>query len=63
MTCHHEESRVMDSRRTEDGKVLRRRKCLACGERFSTVEITRSEYDDLKARVQKLRNALMALQE
>ncbi|WP_240126970.1 transcriptional regulator NrdR [Thermomonas alba] len=37
--CQHVDTRVLDSRVTEDGTVIRRRRmCEACGERFSTVE-------------------------
>ncbi|WMJ23499.1 transcriptional regulator NrdR [Paludicola sp. MB14-C6] len=38
--CGHLESKVVDSRQTEDGlKIRRRRECLACGSRFTTYEI------------------------
>ena len=37
--CGHEESQVKDSRPTEDGAAIRRRRqCEACGERFTTFE-------------------------
>lgn len=37
--CRHEDTRVIDSRVSEDGaSVRRRRECEACGERFSTIE-------------------------
>lgn len=37
--CQHEDTRVVDSRLTEDGTTVRRRReCPACGERFSTFE-------------------------
>jgi len=37
--CGHVESKVLDSRPTEEGAVIRRRReCLACGERFTTYE-------------------------
>ena len=35
--CHYRETRVTDSRATEDG-IRRRRQCAACGERFTTIE-------------------------
>ena len=35
--CHFRDSRVTDSRANDDG-IRRRRQCIACGERFSTVE-------------------------
>jgi transcriptional repressor NrdR len=37
--CHHEDTRVIDSRLTEDGMTVRRRReCPQCGERFNTFE-------------------------
>ena len=37
--CQHDDTRVVDSRLTEDGTTVRRRReCPACGERFSTFE-------------------------
>jgi transcriptional repressor NrdR len=37
--CQHSDTRVVDSRLTEDGSTVRRRReCPACGERFSTFE-------------------------
>ncbi len=37
--CHHKDSRVLDSRASEDGcSIRRRRQCPECGRRFSTVE-------------------------
>jgi len=37
--CQHTDTRVIDSRVSEDGNSIRRRReCPACGERFSTVE-------------------------
>ncbi len=37
--CRHPDSRVVDSREAEDGQLIRRRRsCLACGKRFTTVE-------------------------
>lgn len=35
--CHARDSRVTDSRATDDG-IRRRRQCISCGERFSTFE-------------------------
>jgi transcriptional repressor NrdR len=38
-SCGHPESKVLDSRPTEEGAIIRRRReCLACGERFTTYE-------------------------
>jgi transcriptional repressor NrdR len=37
--CQHEDTRVIDSRLTEDGATVRRRReCPKCGERFNTFE-------------------------
>ena len=37
--CHHTDSRVLDSRVSEDGtSIRRRRQCPDCGRRFTTVE-------------------------
>lgn len=37
--CRHDDSRVVDSRTSEDGtSIKRRRQCPACGKRFSTLE-------------------------
>lgn len=37
--CRHEDSRVIDSRSSDDGTAIRRRRqCPECGRRFSTVE-------------------------
>lgn len=38
--CNYEESKVIDTRTTDDGnKIRRRRECLSCKKRFSTYEI------------------------
>ena len=37
--CEHEESKVIDSRPTDEGEAIRRRReCLGCGKRFTTYE-------------------------
>lgn len=37
--CRHAECRVIDSREVEDGQATRRRRsCVSCGRRFTTVE-------------------------
>jgi len=37
--CHYPESRVLDSRPTDEGtSIRRRRECLSCGQRFTTYE-------------------------
>jgi len=39
MYCNHLESKVVDSRPTEDGWAIRRRReCMSCGKRFTTYE-------------------------
>ena len=39
--CKHTDSRVVDSRTTDDGAAIRRRRqCTACSRRFTTVETT-----------------------
>ncbi len=37
--CRHPDSRVVDSRETDEGQAIRRRRsCPECGRRFTTVE-------------------------
>ena len=41
--CNYEESKVIDSRPTDEGQRIRRsRECLECGKRFTTYEIIES---------------------
>ena len=41
--CGYEESKVIDSRPTDDGEIIRRRReCIACQKRFTTYEIIES---------------------
>lgn len=41
--CSFEESKVIDSRPTDEGeKIRRRRECMSCGKRFTTYEIIES---------------------
>ena len=41
--CGHTESKVIDSRPTDEGaSIRRRRECLACGKRFTTYETVES---------------------
>ena len=41
--CSHEESKVIDSRPTDEGeRIRRRRECMSCGKRFTTYEIIES---------------------
>ncbi len=45
--CHHENTNVLESRITEDGGAMRRRReCVKCGKRFTTYE--RAEGVDIK---------------
>lgn len=38
--CSYEESRVIDSRPTDEGeRIRRRRECIKCGKRFTTYEV------------------------
>ena len=37
--CHHQNSRVVDSRQADDGRAIRRRReCENCGQRFTSFE-------------------------
>ena len=36
--CQHQESKVIDTTKNAPGGIRRRRECLHCGERFSTLE-------------------------
>ena len=37
--CQHQDTKVIDSRASEDGAMIRRRReCAQCGERFNTTE-------------------------
>lgn len=48
-TCGVDEDRVIDSRSAEGGAAIRRRReCLSCGDRFSTLE--RAEFQGLSIR-------------
>jgi transcriptional repressor NrdR len=41
--CAHEETKVIDSRLAAEGQqVRRRRECLQCGERFTTLSLRNS---------------------
>ena len=43
MYCGHLDSKVVDSRQTEDGTAIRRRReCINCGKRFTTYEVIES---------------------
>lgn len=36
--CRHDETKVIDSRASEESSIRRRRECLECGRRFTTYE-------------------------
>ena len=36
--CHHQLSKVIETNKNAPGEIRRRRECLSCGERFSTLE-------------------------
>lgn len=59
MTCPkcYEMTAVKDSRE-RDGKIYRRRECIACGYRFSTHEIPIEILDEQKSETFKTVNAL-----
>lgn len=41
--CGYEESKVIDSRPTDEGeRIRRRRECIKCGKRFTTYEVIES---------------------
>lgn len=48
--CKCYDSTVIDSRMTDDGMIRRRRKCLSCGVRQSTVEIPIDLYAGMQER-------------
>ena len=41
--CGYQDSKVIDSRPTEDGSIRRRRECLGCSHRFTTFETIESK--------------------
>jgi transcriptional repressor NrdR len=43
-SCDHLESRVLDTRVQRDGEIRRRRECLGCKHRFTTVETLALNY-------------------
>ena len=55
--CAHEDSQVKDSRPTEDGaSIRRRRQCEDCGARFTTFE--RIQLRELTVRIDKLLSSI-----
>ena len=66
--CNHEETKVSDSRESKDGSVIkRRRECLRCNKRFSTVEkiqrldleVVKSEGEVEEFNISKIEKSLM----
>ena len=52
--CKHTDSRVVDSRTTDDGAAIRRRRqCTSCARRFTTVETTTISVIKIAAGVRK----------
>ena len=47
--CHHEETKVIDSRASSDFSIRRRRECLSCNKRYTTYE----KIEDLPIKVIK----------
>lgn len=37
--CHHTDTKVTDSRSTDENNIRRRRECIGCGKRFTTYEV------------------------
>lgn len=48
--CQSENVKIIDSRKSGNNSIKRRRYCMACGERFSTIEIPIGEYSALKVK-------------
>lgn len=46
-------SQVVHTRRTLSGAIRRRRECYACGERFTTIEVEQSLFEELRREVRK----------
>ena len=53
--CLHDNAKVWDSR-FRAGRTYRRRQCLRCGARFSTVEIDADKFRDIINNLQQLIN-------
>lgn len=45
--CKCYDSAVLDSRQNDDGMIRRRRKCLNCGNRYSTLELSATRYEKM----------------
>ena len=67
--CKHTESRVVDSRATDDRTIRRRRECVGCGRRFTTYEtievspvlVVKNNGAREAFNVEKVRNGIMAV--
>ena len=46
--CKSENSYVIDCRERKDGNLRRRRTCMDCEHRFTTIEVDIADYDNLK---------------
>ena len=53
LTCSHPDSAVIDSR-PSGNTIRRRRKCLTCSARWSTIEVSTSQYDQLVNGISKV---------
>ena len=51
--CHSET--VVINSRDEDGYVRRRRKCVSCGHRYSTVEFLKEDFDKVMKSVRTIK--------
>ena len=56
--CGCDQSEVTNSKPHEDGYIRRRRVCCRCKRRFSTVEISVEDYDNLKELAASLKKLL-----
>lgn len=62
--CESDQIVVIDSRPHQKNIVYRRRKCLSCDYRFSTIEIEKADYESLVNRannVEKLKRMMKML--
>jgi transcriptional regulator NrdR family protein len=61
--CQHENTRVIDSRVSDDGGTIRRRReCEACGERFNTFETAEIKLPNVVKDVQAFREEIEKLE-
>ena len=57
--CAYQESKVVDSRHSDDGtSIRRRRECLSCNRRFTTYETVESLPQDLESAVQDIESII-----